>query len=88
MAEKTNVEMIEEHRAEIDEIDRQIVALINERGRAGRATVVSTNLNPEQLRSRYGERIVSRLTDRANALILAFRGDDLRRVDGGRRATV
>ena len=31
MAEKTNVEMIEEHRAEIDEIDRQIVALINER---------------------------------------------------------
>ena len=31
MAEKTNVEKIEEHRAEIDEIDRQIVALINER---------------------------------------------------------
>ena len=66
----------------------QLYSLINERGRAGRATVVSTNLNPEQLRNRYGERIVSRLTDRSNALILAFRGDDLRRVDGERRATV
>lgn len=31
MAEKTNLEMIEEHRASIDEIDRKIVTLLNER---------------------------------------------------------
>ena len=31
MAEKTNLEMIEEHRASIDEVDRKIVTLLNER---------------------------------------------------------
>ena len=31
MAEKSNIEKIEEHRAEIDELDRQIVTLLNER---------------------------------------------------------
>ena len=31
MAEKTNLEMIEEHRSSIDELDRQIVTLLNER---------------------------------------------------------
>lgn len=31
MGEETNVAKIEEHRVEIDKLDRQIVALINER---------------------------------------------------------
>ena len=56
----------------------QLYSLINERDRAGKATVISTNLNPEHLRERYGERIVSRMTDRRNALVLVFCGDDLR----------
>ena len=31
MSEETNLEKIKEHRAEIDELDRRIVALLNER---------------------------------------------------------
>ena len=61
----------------------QLYSLINERLGAKKATVISTNLKLDQLRDRYGERIVSRLTDRRSAMTLIFRGADLRRVKGG-----
>ena len=53
--------------------------LINERQLAGRATLISTNLSDSELRTRYTERIASRLLDMRGSLILQFRGEDVRR---------
>ncbi len=53
--------------------------LINERQLQGRATVISTNLTDSELRTRYTERIASRLLSTNDCLILQFRGDDVRR---------
>ena len=56
----------------------QLFNLINERQRRNLPTVISTNLNQEELRMRYSERIVSRLTDRKSCLFLPLRGKDIR----------
>jgi DNA replication protein DnaC len=56
----------------------QIFNLINERQRRQLATVISTNLNEEELRSRYTERVASRLTDRTQSSFLALKGRDVR----------
>ena len=56
----------------------QLFNLINERQRRNLATVISTNLNPEELKGRYTERIASRLTDRRNVLMLQLQGRDIR----------
>ena len=56
----------------------QLFNLINERQRRNLPTVISTNLNQEELRSRYTERIASRLTDRVNCQYLTLRGKDIR----------
>ena len=61
----------------------QIYHVLNERLTAGRATVISTNLTIEELKGRYTERIVSRLTDRTSALTVRLQGDDLRRAARG-----
>lgn len=53
--------------------------LVNERQLHGKATVISTNLSESELRSRYTERIASRLLNTSESLILQFRGDDVRR---------
>lgn len=53
--------------------------LINERQLRGKGTVISTNLNVEELRRRYTERITSRLLDGKQCMILQFLGDDVRR---------
>jgi DNA replication protein DnaC len=54
----------------------QLFNLINERQRRNLPTVISTNLNQEELRTRYTERIASRLTDKRNVQFLVLRGSD------------
>ncbi len=53
--------------------------LVNERQSRRLTTAFSTNLNEEELRARYTERVASRLTDRRNSLALTLLGEDLRR---------
>lgn len=53
--------------------------LINERQLRGKATIISTNLSDSELRTRYTERIASRLLNTSDCMILQFRGDDVRR---------
>ena len=54
--------------------------LLNERMSAHRHTVITTNLLPEQLRERYGERISSRIFDRSRTYAVNLTGKDLRRL--------
>ena len=60
----------------------QLFNLINERIIRGKATVISTNLKLEELRERYTEGIVSRISDPASSLVITLEGRDLRRVGG------
>ena len=53
--------------------------LINERQLRGKATIVSTNLSERELRTRYTERIASRMLNTRECMILQFRGEDVRR---------
>ena len=57
----------------------QLFNLLNERERAGRSTVLSTNLTKPNLKSRYTERISSRLQDTRLWKVLLFDGADIRR---------
>jgi DNA replication protein DnaC len=50
--------------------------IINTRLNKNMPTIVSTNLNLEKIRSRYEERIVSRLF--ASYMTLEFAGEDIR----------
>lgn len=43
-------------------------------------TLITTNLSTEQLLTRYGERIYSRLSDKKHSLVLQLNGDDLRQL--------
>ena len=52
-------------------------ALINDRITRGLPTAISTNLAPEELRERYGDRLASRLLQGRES-VLRFEGDDLR----------
>lgn len=56
----------------------QLFNLLNERQNAGRHTILSTNLNLEELRLRYTERIVSRLLDETHCRVIKFIGEDVR----------
>lgn len=56
----------------------QLFNLLNERQNAERHTVISTNLNLQELRGRYTERITSRLVDESRCKVLKFIGDDVR----------
>lgn len=57
----------------------QLFNLLNERQLAGRATVISTNLNKKELREQYTERVTSRLLDKNTCVFIPFLGDDIRR---------
>lgn len=57
----------------------QLFNLINERTTAGKGLIISTNLNEAEIRSRYSERIASRLTDKRCCGVLTFYGRDVRR---------
>lgn len=53
-----------------------LYSLINDRLLAGKATIISTNLNTEGINQRYSPQIASRL--RGSFLRVAFLGDDIR----------
>lgn len=55
-----------------------LFAAINERGNAGRATVVATNLNRAEILDNYGERIFSRLFSQKSYSVIELKGQDLR----------
>ena len=57
----------------------QLFNLINERMTSGKGLVISTNLDEAEIRSRYSERIASRLTDKRYCGVLTFYGQDVRR---------
>jgi DNA replication protein DnaC len=59
----------------------QLFNLLNERQTRNLSTVISTNLNMEELRKRYTERIISRLNNPRNCLILTLNGQDLRKLE-------
>ena len=52
--------------------------IINERAIHNLTTIVTTNLSPNDINNRYGERIFSRLFNKANSLAFNFDGCDLR----------
>lgn len=55
-----------------------LLDLINERNLNGASTLITTNLSPEKLLQKYGERIYSRIFDKRNSAVMSFAGDDLR----------
>lgn len=54
--------------------------ILNERGNAGRHTIISTNLKPGELAETYTERVASRLLDKGATTVLQFFGRDLRTI--------
>lgn len=56
----------------------QLFVLINERQSRRLCTVISTNLTMEDIQRRYTERVLSRLADRRNCMLLHFEGRDVR----------
>lgn len=57
-----------------------LLSLISERLYNNKHTLVTTNLNGEQLRQKYDDRLYSRLTDKNKTYIFNFKGQDLRQV--------
>lgn len=52
--------------------------LINERQTRNLRTVITSNLDPEQIMSRYDERIFSRIINKEKSIVLEISGKDLR----------
>lgn len=55
-----------------------LFTLVNERSLAGLHTIISTNLQLDELRARYTERVASRLLDKRSTVIIRFNGRDVR----------
>lgn len=55
-----------------------LLDLINERNLKNVSTIITTNLTPEKLLLKYGERIYSRIFDKRNSAVMNFSGKDLR----------
>lgn len=53
--------------------------VINERNTSGKLTFITTNLTPEKLLSRYGERIYSRLFDKSLSFATYLKAKDIRK---------
>ncbi len=56
-----------------------LYTVVNERMNLGKHTLITTNLIPEQLEARYGERTFSRLFTQRVCLSVALQGEDLRK---------
>lgn len=56
--------------------------ILNERLKAGKITMLNTNLTLEELRERYGERVFSRLVNKGYGIVKHFDNPDLRKVRG------
>ena len=55
-----------------------LCALLNDRFNSKKATIITTNLTLEQLLDRYGNRIFSRIVNKADSELFNLVGDDLR----------
>ena len=55
-----------------------LLILLNERIAKGKSTIITTNLNPEQVLEKYEERIFSRMFNKRETLILQFVGKNQR----------
>ena len=55
-----------------------LFVVLSERERFGKPMIVSTNLLPEHILERYGERIYSRLSSKLSSMMVYVEGDDLR----------
>lgn len=55
-----------------------LLILINERLAKNKATIITTNLQPEDIIKIYGQRFASRIFDKHNSAIINFTGKDLR----------
>ena len=58
----------------------ELFNLINERQNARKCTVLSTNLTLNEIKTRYTERILSRLRDAHACQTLQFLGRDIRQL--------
>ena len=58
--------------------------ILNERRNAGRAVVITTNCDSDQLYEKYDDRIGARLTDPSRMKVIPFVGVDVRRFAAGR----
>ena len=59
----------------------ELFGLINERNLMRKSTVISTNLSLEDIRDRYTERVLSRLTGRTgNYMLIELTGADMRQI--------
>ncbi|MCQ2409616.1 MAG: ATP-binding protein [Clostridia bacterium] len=56
-----------------------LLLIINERTINHKATIITSNISTDYISERYGERIYSRLSDKANSLVFSIKGKDLRR---------
>lgn len=52
--------------------------ILNERLINGKAVVINTNLMPDEILDRYGERIFSRIMNKQTGLVLCYKGKDRR----------
>ena len=55
-----------------------LLVLLNERALKNKSTIITSNLTPEAIIDRYGERIFSRIFNKANTAIFNLNGKDLR----------
>ncbi len=55
-----------------------LLVLLEERLNRGLCTIITTNLTPERILNRYGERIYSRLSDKQHSKFVTINGKDLR----------
>ena len=55
-----------------------LLLIINERLQNEKSTIINTNLSPQHIIDRYGERIFSRLMNKQNSLLISMNGNDLR----------
>ncbi len=63
----------------LNNVTKQYLELIiNERQMKGLRTVITSNLYPDDIMTRYDERIFSRLMDKEKAIVLEMNGKDLR----------
>lgn len=55
-----------------------LCALLNDRFSSSKATIISTNLSPDQILSHYGDRIFSRIANKSDSKMFKIEGNDLR----------
>ena len=62
----------------LDKTAELVSSIITERDVLGKTTIITTNLSPEEIELRYGERLFSRLLNKRISAVIEFKGKDLR----------